>query len=120
AVDAREGWAVKFAMEHIIGLKNEETKAAPAAKNKGLNIHFVRSPLSGSPIDPPLDFDLTAGIDYHEAENPPPLPAYTPPGAPPFPPNHVGKFRTEMDDPNAPRNDPQVTPQRSKNGGWMG
>ena len=101
AVDRAEPWAVKLGMEHIVGIKNEETKAADApAQYKPRPIVFVRSPYRDEPR--PGVFDL--GHDEYRAL-PPPIPIEPEPAisqdspAPAFPPNHIGKYRTEMDDP---------------------
>jgi len=109
AVDRGEPWAVKLGMEYVIGIKNEETKAANTAtenNNKGIKyIHFVRSHHRDAPI--PGAYDL--GPSEYRALAPPtdiPLAPYKSEPtvgqeqpAPAFPPNHIGKYRTEMDGP---------------------
>src|SRR5262249_46298885 len=71
AVDRGEPWAVKLGMEFIVGIKNEETKAANTAtenNNKGIKyIHFVHSPYRDEPI--PGAYDL--GPSEYRALAPP-------------------------------------------------
>jgi hypothetical protein len=65
-VDRAEAWGMRITKDLLVGDKEESKAPNVAIYNKGLQVSFVRSPLSDTGIDPPRDFDLNAGIDYRD------------------------------------------------------
>jgi hypothetical protein len=89
--------------EGVVVNANSTTKVS----NEPMQIVFVRSPNADAPVDGPRDLGL-AERDYRALPPPAEIPIAPEPVANPEPaivgssPNHIGEYRTEMDDPNNP------------------